>query len=131
MGHLSRDPEMRYTAGGLAVTSFTIATSWGSGEKRKTEWHNCVIWNGKVIPWAEQAAKMHKGDLVYATGRLETRSWEGTDGQKRRSTEIQCNELHYMRSAGQGNNTNEDDSTFPGLVEARKNLTDDSNEPPF
>lgn len=129
MGHLSRDPELRYTPNGSAVTNFTVATNWGSGDRRETEWHNCVVWNSKVIPWAEQTAKLHKGDLVYVSGRLKTRSWE-QDGVKRSKTEIAADRVDFLRAAGQKTNS-DDDSTFPGLVEARRAANEDNEEPPF
>lgn len=130
IGHLSRDPEMRYTPNGSAVTNCTVATNWGSGERKETEWHNIIVWNGKVIPWAEQTAKLHKGDLVYVTGRIKTRTWE-QDGVKRRSTEIVADRVDFLRAAGQGINNSEDDSTFPGLSEARRTANTDNDEPPF
>ncbi len=90
LGNLTRDPEMRYTPNGQAVTSFAIATnrSWTdqSGNKQdQTEYHDVVAW-GKLAEIASTI--LHKGQPAYVEGRLQTRSWEGQDGQKRQKTEI-------------------------------------------
>jgi len=110
IGRLTRDPEMRYTPSGQPVTSFSIATnrysSGGEGEKREfTDYHNIVAWNIGRRNLAEVVAQYtKKGSLVYVEGRLQTRSWEGQDGQKRRTTEVVANEVQFLdtRSGGQG-----------------------------
>jgi single-strand DNA-binding protein len=90
IGNLGRDPEMRYTANGQAVTQFTVAVNRNykdsSGEwKEETEWFRVVAWG----PLAERTAEyLRKGRKVYVEGRLQTRSWEGQDGQKRYTTEL-------------------------------------------
>src|SRR5438105_1472404 len=98
MGHLVRNPEVRFTPSGRAVSNFAIATSYSSGEKLETEFHSCVIWNSERIPWAEQTSKLHKGDLVYAEGRLKSRAWKTQDGSERRITEVQCSRVDFLRS---------------------------------
>ncbi|MEX1061735.1 MAG: single-stranded DNA-binding protein [Patescibacteria group bacterium] len=90
IGNLTRDPEMRYTPDGQAVTSFGVATNraWTSkdGEKKEeAEFHNLVAW-GKLAEICSQILK--KGRRVYVEGRLQTRSWEGKDGAQRQRTEI-------------------------------------------
>jgi single-strand DNA-binding protein len=130
LGHLVKKPEMKYTPNGNAVSNFTIATSWGSGDKRETEFNNCVIWDGKVIKWAAQAAQMNQGDLVLAHGRLRTRSWD-QDGMKRYRTEIQCDSIHWMRAKGSGQNNSDGESTFPGLEQTHQATKDVYEEPPF
>jgi single-strand DNA-binding protein len=112
MGHLTKDPEMRITPSGRSVTSFSIATSYGSGDGKRTEFHNCVIWNAK-IPWAEQANEMNKGDLVLARGSLQTRQWEDKQGNTRRTTEILCREVHWLRSPKGDGTTNPRNATDP------------------
>ncbi|MDG1779646.1 MAG: single-stranded DNA-binding protein [Flavobacteriales bacterium] len=91
LGNLGRDPEMRHLPTGVAVCTFSIATSETytdkqSGEKRtNTEWHNVVLWRRL----AETAEKyLHKGSQVYIEGKIRTRSWEDESGQKRYTTEI-------------------------------------------
>ncbi len=90
VGNLGKDPEVRHLESGVAVASFSMATSESyndktSGERKTiTEWHNVVLWRGL----AEVAEKyLHKGDQVYIEGKLRTRQWE-KDGVTRYSTEI-------------------------------------------
>jgi single-strand DNA-binding protein len=89
MGYLGKDPELKVTQGGNQVATFSVATSesWVKDGKKeeKTEWHNCVVW-GKT---AENIAKyFRKGSGIYIRGKLQTRSWEDQQGQKRYTTEI-------------------------------------------
>lgn len=91
IGNLTRDPELRYTPNGQAVTSFAVATnrSWvdsNSGEKKDAvEYHEVVSW-GKLAEICSQL--LSKGRKVFVEGRLQTRAWEGQDGVKRQKTEI-------------------------------------------
>ena len=93
IGNLGRDPEMRYTPNGQPVTQFTVAVNRNykdaSGEwKEETEWFRVVAWG----PLAERTAEyLRKGRKVYVEGRLQTRSWEAQDGQKRYTTELIAN----------------------------------------
>lgn len=95
LGRLTADPQLRSTAGGTQVGSFSVATNrvWNdpSGVKKEsTEFHNIVVWGRQ----AEVASRfLVKGSLVLIEGRLQTREWEGKDGQKRRTTEIVCERL--------------------------------------
>jgi single-strand DNA-binding protein len=90
IGNLGRDPEMRYTAGGQAVTQFTVAVNRNYRDannewKEETEWFRVVAWG----PLAERTAEhLRKGRKVYVEGRLQTRQWEDKDGQKRYTTEL-------------------------------------------
>lgn len=95
IGHLGRDPEMRYTPSGRPVTTFTIAASrsWNTadGERRsETEWFNIVSW-GNLAEICKQY--LHKGQQVYIEGRLQTRRWEDKEGQKRTNVEVVANEM--------------------------------------
>lgn len=94
VGNLTRDPEMRYTPNGQAVTTFGVATNrrWTTNEEKKeeTEFHNVVAW-GKLAEICSQLLK--KGRRVYIEGRLKTRSWEGKDGVTRRRTEIVAEDM--------------------------------------
>jgi single-strand DNA-binding protein len=108
IGRLTRDPEMRYTPSGQPVTSFSIATNrYGAGtegDRREfTDYHNIVAWNIGKRTLAELVAQYtRKGSLVYVEGRLQTRSWEGQDGQKRRTTEVVANDVQFLDSRGGG-----------------------------
>jgi single-strand DNA-binding protein len=95
IGSVGRDPEMRYIPSGKPVTSFSIATSrsWtnSGGERREeTEWFNVVAW-GNLAEICKQ--HLRKGQQVYVEGRLQTRSWEDHDGNKRFRTELVANEM--------------------------------------
>jgi single-strand DNA-binding protein len=106
IGRLTKDPEMRYTPSGTAVTNFSIATNrWSSGpdgeKKEFTDYHNIVAYNAGRRNLAEIVAQYtRKGALVYIEGRIQTRSWEGQDGQKRRTTEIIANDVQFLDSRG-------------------------------
>lgn len=91
IGHIGKDPEVKYLESGVAVANFTVATSESfkdktTGERKtQTEWHNVVLWRGL----AEVAEKyLKKGSQVYIEGKLKTRSWEDKDGNTRYTTEI-------------------------------------------
>ena len=95
IGHLGKDPEMRYTPSGRPVTTFNIATSrsWNTsdGERRtETEWFNVVAW-GSLAEICNQY--LVKGRQVYVEGRLQSRSWEDNDGRRHTSVEVVANEM--------------------------------------
>ena len=99
VGNLGRDPEMRYTQNGVAVCSFSLATSEKyrdrtSGEKiTQTEWHNIILWRGL----AETAEKyLRKGSSVYIDGKIRTRKWEDQQGQTRYTTEIIADTMQML-----------------------------------
>ncbi len=90
IGNLGRDPEKRYTPNGQAVTSVTLATTsrWKDKSEQfqeRTDWHNLVIWGRQA-----EAAKdiLKKGDQVFVEGRIQTRSYDDRNGNKRYITEI-------------------------------------------
>ncbi|MBI2009766.1 MAG: single-stranded DNA-binding protein [Candidatus Chisholmbacteria bacterium] len=91
IGNLTRDPELRYTPQGTAVCTFGVATnrSWtptdGGERQEETEFHRVVAWS-KLAEICSQL--LYKGRRVYLEGRLQTRSWQGQDGQERTTTEI-------------------------------------------
>jgi single-strand DNA-binding protein len=95
VGNLGRDPEIRFTNDGTKIANLSVATSetWNdksSGERReKTEWHRVVIFNDRLADVAEKYLK--KGAKVYLEGQLQTRKWQGQDGQDRYTTEIVLN----------------------------------------
>jgi len=90
VGNVTRDPELRYTPNGQAVCSFGVATNrrWkdkDGNNQEQAEFHNIVSW-GKLAELMGQL--VHKGTKIYVEGRLQTRTWEGQDGNKRNRTEI-------------------------------------------
>jgi single-strand DNA-binding protein len=95
IGHLGRDPEMRYTPSGRPVTNFSVATSrsWNTseGERRtETEWFNVVAW-GSLAEICNQY--LVKGQQVYVEGRLQSRNWEDSEGKRHTSVEVVANEM--------------------------------------
>lgn len=107
IGNLGRDPELRYTPNGSAVTEFSVATSrnytGNDGErKEETEWFNVVCWN-KTAEIASQY--LQKGRKVFIEGRLRTHSWDGPDGQKRYKTEVVAERLLLIDSRDGGGRT--------------------------
>ncbi len=102
LGNVGADPELRYTPGGAAVTNFNVATneSWtdnNSERQERTEWHRIVVW-GRLAEICNQY--LRKGSKVYIEGRLQTRSWEGQDGQKRYTTEVVAREMQMLDGRG-------------------------------
>jgi single-strand DNA-binding protein len=104
IGNLGKDPEVRYTAGGTAVASFSLATSekfkGKSGEwEEKTEWHNITLW----ARLAEIAGEyLSKGKTVYIEGRLQTRKWQDKEGKDRYTTEIVGEKMQMLSGKGEG-----------------------------
>ncbi len=98
IGNLGRDPELRYTAGGQPVASFSVATNerWNDREgktQERTEWHRIVVW-GKQ---GENCANyLQKGRTVYIEGRLQTREWEDKEGHKRQTTEVVAQSVQFL-----------------------------------
>ena len=103
IGNLGKDPELRYTASGTAVASFSIATTERfknrNGEQQeRTEWHNIVAWG----PLAEICGKyLAKGRQVYIEGRIQNRSYDDRDGNKRYITEIVASEMKMLGRPGE------------------------------
>lgn len=99
IGNLGRDPEIRYTPGGLAVANFSIATTenWTKdGQKEsRTEWHRIVAFGRLAEICGEYLAK---GRQVYIEGKIQTRDWEDKDGNKRSTTEIVANQMQMLGS---------------------------------
>lgn len=108
IGNLGQNPELRYTQGGQAVLSLRLATNERfknrDGEwQDRTEWHTVVVWGKR----AEGLSRVvSKGTLLYVEGRLQTRSWEDKQGQKRYTTEVVAREILLLgrKGAGEGDN---------------------------
>ena len=101
-GRLTRDPELRYTPSGVAVTTLRMAvnTSFFSKEKEKRE-EVCYI---DVVAWRRQAETcveyLRKGSPAFIEGRLQSRSWETQDGQKRSTIEVQADRVQFLEWGG-------------------------------
>ncbi len=112
IGHLGKDPEMRYTPSGRPVTTFTVAVSrsWNSadGERHnETEWFNIVAW-GNLAEICKQY--LAKGQQVYIEGRLQTRRWDDKEGQKHTSVEIVASEMMMLGDRRDANHGSEEQS---------------------
>lgn len=100
LGHLGKDPDVRYLEGGTAVGQFSLATTKraqtlqnGTQVPERTEWHNIVVWRGL----AENAKKyLHKGDKVYLEGEIRTRSFDDKNGIKHTIVEIFADSLEML-----------------------------------
>jgi len=102
IGNVGKDPEMRYTANGNAVTTFSLAVNRNfqspEGERREeTDWFEIVTWN-KLAELCSQF--LTKGRQAFVEGRLHTRSWEGQDGQRRYRTEVVAQTVLFLDRAG-------------------------------
>ncbi len=125
IGNLTRDPELRYIPSGQAVTTFTIAVNRTylspSGEKKEDV--NFI----RIVVWAKRAEVCHeylkKGSPVFVEGRLQSRSWEGTDGTKRSTIEVVAQNVQFLArgsaKSGQGASESHDDVVIDDNLEAK------------
>ena len=116
MGNLGQDPDLRYTQNQTAVCTLSVATtefrSTPEGRQETTEWHRVVVW-GKQ---AENASKyLSKGRTVMIEGRLQTRSWEDKQGQKRYTTEIVAQNVQFVGGATASNRQQGSSQSAPGF----------------
>lgn len=101
LGRLTRDPESRATSSGGQMATFSVATDRffkHAGEQEKTaDFHSCIAFDGERRKLAAQVVQhLQKGSLVYVEGRLQTRSYEAQDGQRRWSTEIVATDVQFL-----------------------------------
>ena len=97
MGRLTRDPELRRTGGGIAVTSFTVAVDrdFSSKDEKETDFIDCVAWRST----GEFVNKyFSKGSMMLVSGRLQIRAWTDKDGNKRRSAEVVADNVYFGES---------------------------------
>ena len=104
VGNMGRDAEVRYTPGGAAVATLSLATTdvWNdkAGQRQeKTEWHRVVVWGKQAETLAEY---LTKGRQIYVEGRLQTRQWDDKDGNKRYTTEIRSDRIVLLGGRGGG-----------------------------
>ena len=120
VGNLGQDPDVKYTAGGAAVTTLSIATSesWKDkdtgNEQERTEWHRVVLWR-RLAEIAGEYLK--KGSKVYIEGSLQTRKWE-QDGVTRYTTEVIGRDMQFLDSRGSSNNSDSYDQSPPEAQES-------------
>ncbi|HID40028.1 MAG TPA: single-stranded DNA-binding protein [Calditrichaeota bacterium] len=100
IGRLGKDPDMRYTPSGTAVTNFSVATNYATKDQDgawsdQTEWHNISAF-GRLAEFSGEYLK--KGKLVFIEGRLQTRNWEDQNGVKHYRTDIIASEMQLLGS---------------------------------
>jgi single-strand DNA-binding protein len=125
IGHLGRDPEMRYTPSWRPVTSFSVVTTraWTSAEGERheeSEWFNVVAW-GNLAEICNQY--LTKGQQVYVEGRLQTRGWEDEERKKHYRTELVANEMIVL-----GDRRN---NVVVGSIPSSSEAPEQEEEPPF
>ena len=113
LGRLGQDPELKYTPSGAAVCNFSLATSesWvdkGGQKQERTEWHRVVVWN-KLAELCNQY--LSKGRQAYVEGRLQTRSWDDQNGQKRYTTEINAATVQFIGGQAQAGQSSYDNNS--------------------
>jgi single-strand DNA-binding protein len=129
IGHLGKDPELRYTSNGVAVASFSIATneSWKDQDgnvQERTDWHNIVAWRRLAEICGEY---LKKGARVYIEGKIQTRSYDDKNGVKRYITEIVADDLIMLdgRTGGAEATAGQPSSSSTVNEPARGNEKDD------
>ncbi len=95
VGRVGQDPETKYTTGGHAIASFSLATNeiWLDAENNKkehTEWHNIIAWN-KLADFVKDY--IVKGQLIYVEGRINTQTWVDKNDVRQKKQEIICNTI--------------------------------------
>ncbi|WP_341756719.1 MULTISPECIES: single-stranded DNA-binding protein [unclassified Candidatus Tisiphia] len=137
IGNLGRDPEIRHTADGKEIASFSVATSetWkdrATGEKKeKTEWHRVVIFNEGLVSVVKNYAK--KGTKVYLEGNLQTRKWVDNLGHEKYTTEIVLQNFNsqFILLDSKGGGTQALDSVSPKNIVTNFDHSDLDDEIPF
>ena len=104
IGNVGKDPDVRYLDSGVAVATFSLATTErgytlqnGTQVPDRTEWHNIVVWRGL----AQTAEKyVHKGDKLYIEGKIKSRSYDDQNGVKRTIVEIFADNMEMLTPRG-------------------------------
>lgn len=129
IGHVGKDPDVRYLDSGVAVAQFSLATTTGGYKTQegqdipeRTEWHNLVAWR-KLAQAVEE--RVRKGDKLYVEGELRTREYDGQDGIKRRITEVYINKMETFKPKGEGRQLPPD----PGVPAERSTQNYAPNQP--
>jgi single-strand DNA-binding protein len=119
MGRLVRDPELRRTGSGVAVTSFTLAVDRDfnpkDGGEKETDFIDCNAWRGT----AEFVSKyFSKGSMAIVSGRLQIRNWTDKEGNKRRNAEVVADSVYFgdSKKSSEGNQTYQAPNSYPGAT---------------
>jgi single-strand DNA-binding protein len=119
IGNLGKDPDMRYTPSGRPVTKFSLATnrSWTTQDGQRheeTQWFNIVAW-GRLGETCNQY--LAKGSRVYIEGRLQTRRWEDSNGNRQSMTEIVANEMLILDSRNKRSSSSEEEDDIEDYMD--------------
>jgi single-strand DNA-binding protein len=135
IGRLGKDPEVVNTKSGKTVAKFSVATEHGYGDKKQTSWVDIVCWE-KTAEAVEKYVK--KGSLVAAVGRIQTRSYDDRDGNKKYATEVVAFEVKFLessnredsgRSSGNRTQSSGDRQKSSGRQESSRFEADDDDIP--
>jgi single-strand DNA-binding protein len=133
IGNLTRDPELRYVPSGTAVATFTIATNrvfvTQTGEKKEqTTFVRVVVWGRRAEVCGEY---LSKGSPLFVEGRLQSRSWETPDGQKRSTLEVVADNVQFLRLGTKGETPSGPQAQVPPIEEIETiNLDSDAEHAP-
>ncbi len=136
IGRLGQDPEMKYTPSGTAVANFSVATNHAVKDQDgnftdKTEWHRIVAY-GRTAEIAGEY--LIKGKLVFIEGRIQTRSWEDQNGQKKYMTEVVCSNMQLLGSKGDteiSSDESDEQEEAPKSKEKAKKESEEEDDLPF
>ncbi len=105
VGRLTKDPELRYTQSGTAVTSFTLAVNRRFSKEKEADFINCVAWQktGEFV-----AEYFKKGSALGLEGRLQVRTYDSENGQKHWVTEVVAEQVEFVERKGSGSGLNQD-----------------------
>ncbi len=117
MGRLTRDPELRRTGSGVAVANFCVAVerdfSGKDGGEKETDFIDCVAWRqtGEFV-----SKYFTKGRMIVVSGRLQIRNWTDKEGNKRRSSEVEADNVYFgdSQKSSEGNSTYQPQNSYPG-----------------
>jgi len=128
IGRLGKDPELRHTASGKPVATFSLATNRNVKNEQTNEWEKKADWHDIVL-WDKQATLagqyLTKGSIVYIEGRLQTRKWQDKSGNDRYTTEVVGSAIEFLSSKGEGSRSGSGEASFEPTGSSFK------EEPPF
>ena len=128
VGRLTRDPDLRYTASGVAVANFTVACNrpfTNQQGNREADFINCVVWRR---PAENLANYMKKGSLVGVDGRIQTRSYEGQDGKMVYVTEVVADSVQFLETKSSQGRGNQDAFSAGGGFQPNRNQNNQMNQ---
>jgi single-strand DNA-binding protein len=135
VGNLGKDAELKVTGSGFPIARFSMATTDRRKDSKSGEWQERTEWH-RVVLLGKQAESLQdylkKGKQVYVEGRLETRSWDDKEGQKRYTTEIIADRIQLLGGAGgRGGSRSEDDYDYGGASSASSSTSSSSSSGGF